>query len=149
MRPAGLVLTVVLGALGAQAAGETAPPAVWLGVGSIPKLKVRWSRYSAAKVDDLEFTATIAPQVRGTHRLGLKVYTPRGHLYQTLSVRFVVPPVPSRRRPPFLPQTVLARLPVSGTLIVMNSLYGPWRVVPHLDDAAQPCGRELRFEITR
>ena len=179
MRRAGLLLTVALGAFPVPDV-VAAAPAVSLSVTSIPKVKVRAPKYSAAKVDDLEITATIAPQVRGTHRLALKVFTPRGHLYQTLSVPFAGPSAPSRRRPPIVSQKVSARLPVSGTLIVTSSLYGRWRVVPTygrvwvpevpptwapystgqwlwdsyygwtwVDDAPEPCGRELRFEIAR
>jgi hypothetical protein len=149
MRRLGLLLAVALSAFLAQDVAA-APPAVSLSIGSIPKAKVRAPRYSAARVDDLEITATIAPQVRGEHRLALKVFTPRGHLYQTLGVPFTASSLPSRGpRPPSRTQKVSARLPVSGTLIVTSSLYGRWRVVPYLDDATQPCGREVRFEITR
>jgi hypothetical protein len=107
-------------------------------------------RFSAAKTDDLEFLATVLPHVRGSHQLDLRIFTPRGHLYQTLAVPFAAPsgPVRGRRMPP-KPLVVSARLPVSGTLIMTSSLYGRWRVVPHLDGASEPCGRELRFEITR
>jgi hypothetical protein len=150
MRRAGLLLTVALSAFLVQdVAAGTAPAAVSLSIGAIPKVSVRGARYSASRVDDLEITATLAPQVRGAHRLALKVFTPRGHLYQTLALPFAAPAAPSRRRPPIVSQRVSARVPVSGTLIVTSSLYGRWRVVPYLDDAAQPCGRELRFEIAR
>jgi len=149
MRRLGLLLTVALGAFLAQDLAAAAP-AVSLSIGSIPKMKVRAPRYSAAKVDDLEITATLAPQVRGEHRLALKVFTPRGHLYQTLRVPVTASSLPARGpRPPSRTQKISARLPVSGTLIVTSSLYGRWRVVPYLDDSAAPCGRELRFEITR
>lgn len=150
MRRMGLLLTLALGAFLAQdALAATAPPAVSLSLASIPRTSARGARYSATRVDDLEFTATISPQVRGAHRLSLKVFTPRGHLYQTLSASFSVSPVAPRKRPPLVAKKVSARLPVSGTLIATNSLYGRWKVVPFLDDAPNPCGRELRFEITK
>jgi len=149
MRRLGLLVAVALSAFGVQDVGAAAP-AVSLSISSIPKVKARAPRYSAAKVDDLEITATIAPQVRGGHRLALKVFTPRGHLYQTLRVPVTASSLPARGPwPPSRTHKVSARLPVSGTLIVTSSLYGRWRVVPYLDDAAAPCGRELRFEITR
>jgi hypothetical protein len=155
MRRAGilLALTLLTGPAWAQEAATNAAvasPAVTLGIQSLPRAKVRALRYSAAKTDDLEFLATVLPHVRGSHQLELRIFTPRGHLYQTLAAPFVVPSRSVRERRTS-PKTLVvsARLPVSGTLIMTSSLYGRWRVVPYLDGATEPCGRELRFEITR
>ena len=147
MRRLGLLLAVALSAVLVQDV-TAAAPAVSLSISSIPKVKARAPRYSAAKVDDLEITATIAPQVRGGHRLALKVFTPRGHLYQTLRVPFTASSLPARGpRPPSRTQEVSARLPVSGTLIVTSSLYGRWSVVPYLGADGDACGRPLAFWV--
>jgi hypothetical protein len=42
---------------------------------------------------------------------------------------------------------VIATLPVAGTSITMSSLYGRWRVEPHLDGQPGPCGPAARFTI--
>ncbi len=150
MRPTGIVLGLTLlgGAALAQegeALRATASPAVALEVSSLPKLRTRALRFSAAKTDDLVFQARVLPRVRGSHRLELRLFTPRGLLYQTLSLPFDVRPARGRRLP--RPLVLSARLPVSGSFITTSALYGRWRVVPFLDGAPQPCGRELRFEI--
>jgi hypothetical protein len=44
---------------------------------------------------------------------------------------------------------VSARLPVAGTSIMTSSLYGKWKVVPHLDGNLKPCGPATRFSITQ
>ncbi len=125
-------------------------PLAWVSSESIPRTRGHSDRYSATKIQVLTFSAMVAPQVRGEHRLALRLYTPRGHLYQTLSVPFVVPDLPRRRHaPPPRPILLSARLPVAGTPIVASSLYGRWRVVPHLDDADEPCGYDHRFWILR
>ena len=40
-----------------------------------------------------------------------------------------------------------ARLPVAGTSIMTSGLYGRWKVVPHLDDGREACGRARSFVI--
>ena len=44
---------------------------------------------------------------------------------------------------------VSARLPVAGTSIMTSSLYGKWKVVPHLDGNLQACGAATVFSITQ
>jgi hypothetical protein len=96
--------------------------------------------------------------------LALKLFTPRGHLYQTLTVPFTAAgqsrgdrlvdgyPRPMREQEtrPVTEQgstafELVATLPVGGTAIMTNSLYGEWRVDPQLDGT--PCGNPARFEI--
>ncbi len=148
------ILAVALGAgvALAQARPRVVPtrPLAWVSSRSMPKTRGQVARYSATKIQVLVFSVRMSPAVRGSHTLGLRVFTPRGHLYQTLSVPFVVPEPPRYRRAPALSHTVLSvRLPVAGTPIVANSLYGRWRVEPHLDDAEAPCGPDHLFSITR
>ncbi len=152
MRPTGIVLGLtLLGGAALAQEGETlratASPAVALEVTSLPKLRSRALRFSAAKTDDLVFQAKVRPQVRGSHTLELRLFTPRGHLYQTLSLSFDVRLTRGRRLP--RPLVLSARLPVSGSFIMTSALYGRWRVVPFLDGAPQPCGREVGFTIVQ
>jgi hypothetical protein len=42
-----------------------------------------------------------------------------------------------------------ARLPVAGTSIMLSSLYGKWKVVPHLDGGLKACGKATTFSITQ
>jgi hypothetical protein len=44
---------------------------------------------------------------------------------------------------------VSARLPVAGTAIALSSIYGRWKVVPHLDGDEAPCGKVTSFSITQ
>ena len=96
-------------------------------------------------------------------QLELKLHTPRGYLYQVLTVPFAGGKSGGveRRRVPGNPRLLVerelriagpgtyrvsARLPVAGTWITTNSLYGEWRVEAHIDGAASPSGRK-RFTI--
>jgi|MudIll2142460700_1097286.scaffolds.fasta_scaffold389600_1 hypothetical protein len=108
----------------------------------------RQAVFSASKVVDLRIETHFARSLRGARRLELRVFTPQGYLYQTLAVPFDASPPAADRQAPRPPlRSVGVRLPVAGTAITTNSLYGRWRVVPFLDDEAEPCGRERAFVI--
>jgi len=129
---------------------------------------------SATETVDLELQVVMRPVLKGDHVLRLSLFTPRGYLYQsmTLPFRFVSPKAarkargeettrmvagfprpldvqlltrPARRRP--TANRVTARLPVAGTSISLGSLYGQWRVAPFIDDGTAPCGPATTFEI--
>ncbi len=61
----------------------------------------------------------------GTHSQRLELSAPDGSLYQQFSTQFTGTPVETR-------------LPVSGTWITQNSLFGAWRVDVFLDDGGMP-----------
>ena len=136
-------------------------------------------RFSARKTLDLQLRTQLkrGSGLSGNHLLHLKLYTPRGYLYQTITVPFHRQPrraekphneelkyEPTRVVPGF-PRAldvkttkrvrkgrrrfdqVTARLPVAGTSITLGSLFGRWTVVPFLDDGTAPCGRSRRFVI--
>lgn len=42
---------------------------------------------------------------------------------------------------------VRGTLPVAGTSIMTNSLYGTWRAVPYLDDETETCGASQTFVL--
>jgi hypothetical protein len=137
--------------------------------------------FSAARTLDLELRARLrgTRQISGDHVLRLKLFTPRGYLYQEITVPFHRQPPrswwtrrpaetfePTRTLPGFSTPVsvqktrpiwwgrirydqVTARLPVAGTSITLGSLFGRWTVVPYLDDQTAPCGRSRRFVIRK
>jgi hypothetical protein len=107
-------------------------------------------KFSARKILDVELAAVLRKRMTGQHVLNLRVYTPKGHLYQELSVPFdaghpsgVAEAAARGKKQPRL----AARLPVGGTSISTASLYGRWKVVPHLDGSLKPCGAATAFSI--
>ncbi len=127
--------------------------------------------YSASQILDLRFRTTLGRPLDSGHSLELRVYTPKGHLYQVLTVPLTGPirrdpaprprersvdrRAPSRSEPPAEatsdePDGKLSFdtiLPVGGTSIVTSSLYGSWTVTPHLDGSLKPCGPARQFRI--
>lgn len=124
--------------------------------------------FSATRILDLEFDTVLSRSVAGSHLLQLKLYTPKGHLYQVLSLPFTIAagdgrrpaakrwvdgypqPLDEQSAKPVrfegtLRRGVSATLPVAGTSIMTNSLYGQWMVEPHLD--GQRCGPARTFVI--
>jgi hypothetical protein len=146
---------------------------------SSPEAPKKRGAFSATQILDLQFGALLRKRVTGEHVINLKVYTPKGHLYQQLDVPFTGLPVtvgtggaeaaaaPRMRRVDGYPQPlpeqplvavktsagrayqVTTRLPVAGTSIMTSSLYGKWKVVPHLDGNLKPCGAATAFTITQ
>jgi hypothetical protein len=134
----------------------------------------RQSRISAATTIDLQLQVRIRAVLRDDHVLRLELLTPRGYLYQTMTLPFrfatgsevqvargeaatrsiagfphpldvQLLSVPTRRRP--VADRVTARLPVAGTSIALGSLFGEWTAVPYLDDQSAPCGPAASFVI--
>jgi hypothetical protein len=127
--------------------------------------------FSATEILELQLSTILRRRLGGPHLLELKVYTPKGHLYQVLAVPFgdaTSSPAGRRARKRHVagyprpleegrPEwvavdgarrlTVSTSLPVAGTSIVTGSLYGRWTVVPHLDEGPEPCGAARRFTI--
>jgi len=124
--------------------------------------------FSATRILDLQLDTVLGADVQGSHLLQLRLYTPKGHLYQVLSVPFTVAasgegrpaakrwvdgypqpldeqPVKSIRHQGSMRRGVSATLPVAGTSIMTSSLYGRWMVEPYLDD--RRCGAARAFVI--
>ena len=99
--------------------------------------------FSVTRTRDLHFRTQVGRRdVRET--LYLKVYTPRGHLYQTLTVPFAA------REPGadgVMRHQVSARMPVTGTAIMTEGLYGEWKVEPWLGGTTAACGPPTAFVI--
>ncbi len=98
--------------------------------------------FSVRRVGDLEFLLTYPRKLAG-HRVELKLITPSGHLYQTISATLEAPP---HRR---ASAELSLRLPVSGTLIERSALYGRWRAETLVDHRLAVCRRPLRFTLNR
>jgi hypothetical protein len=129
--------------------------------------------FSAAQVIDVEFAIVfskkVAEQFSGVHVVEFRVYTPQGHLYQSLSIpmtndsrlageRHPVPgypdPMPvygltSIRRGNGQGMFAAVTLPVAGTSIVSNSLYGEWKAEAFVADEIAPCAQRASFTITQ
>jgi hypothetical protein len=91
--------------------------------------------FSATRILDLKLSTRVRRQLEGPHTLQIKVFTPRGYPYQILTVPFT--------ETSGQPQELSATLPVAGTAIMANSLYGRWTVEPFLDGAS--CGVTRSF----
>jgi hypothetical protein len=102
--------------------------------------------FPAGQVVGIEFEILLAWAERGAHRLELRLYTPQGHLYQSLPAEFTIVPQGRQRLRAFL-KKLRVHLSVPGSPIVTHSLYGRWEVRPHVDDAAEPCGGPREFWI--
>jgi hypothetical protein len=111
-----------------------------------PQQERKRRAFSASEARDLRITTTFPKELQGPHRLQLRVLTPQGHLYQKFSVPFDAT-VASEDRGPSPKRTIGVRLPVAGTAITTNGLYGRWSVVPYLDDGTVPCAREQQFVV--
>jgi hypothetical protein len=127
-------------------------------------------KFSAAKTIDLTFRLQLDAGVTGDHVVELRVFTPRGFLYRSITAPVALGAAaassPKERavggypRPQRVVRSTAAKLgaetvnqielafPVGGTDIVGSSLYGRWRVQPFLDGAADPCGGDAAFRIT-
>jgi hypothetical protein len=98
-----------------------------------------WYRFRATRILDLELETRVVGRRHDTRAPQLRLYTPDGFLYQVLETRAQARRGGERR--------FEARLPVAGTSIMMNGLYGRWRVVPHLDAGREACGPARSFVI--
>jgi hypothetical protein len=167
-----------------QAAEAAAPKASPLGnrrrqcvaveISAPPARKPRDAVFSATRILDLQLDTVFRRAPAEPHTLYLKLFTPRGHLYQVLTVPFSTAaqpagagaPAPVQKRwveghpQPLEERTakavshqgarayqVSATLPVAGTSIMTNSLYGEWKAEPYLDQQTTPCGDARSFVI--
>lgn len=139
------VALMALGAPAGGAAGETAAASDGcrrLAFASTPRSR-SLGGFSASRVLDLTLSVELPRPPAGSAPgpLEVRVYTPQGHLYQS------VPFTPGQAADAARPSALLARrwqrvelpsLPVGGTPIVTSSLYGTWRVEVW-PEGASPC----------
>lgn len=129
------------------------------------------SSYPATAILDVDilalFTNAQAKQMSGDHVVEFRIFTPKGHLYQSISVPFsadeklrgkktkvkgypreiATSVLESVRLDNRTYYAVAARLPVAGTAIITNSLYGSWTAEALIDGAPLSCNDKVRFEI--
>ena len=131
-------------------------------------------RFATSQVFDLEFSTELQQATYGSHVLHFKVTTPSGSLYQDLAMPFSwrrpgkgprerqsdgvmraaevpagapVQQLGSVRARGAGAREVRARLPVAGTSITLNTLYGRWSVQAFLDDQSRPCSPAVGFTL--
>lgn len=118
---------------------------------------------SAAATEDVTVAVLLPFPLSGDQVVVVKFFTPRGHLYQevTLPIRdtpqevalpgFAWPlpaQVPVRVEVAGRPVSRIATtLPVGGTSIVAASLFGTWGIEAYLNGEARPCGPRATLEI--
>ncbi len=118
------------------------------------------ARFSASRMLDLEFTVRFTDEPVGDHVLHLKLFTPKGHHYQTLSLPITTSAKRqgSRRRVEGFPRPLAIRMvqkagvssppeirlsvPVGGTPIVTSSIFGVWTAEASLDDQVEACASQ-------
>ena len=106
--------------------------------------------WTARRLVDLEIRTSFR-SARGSRPVELRVLTPGGHLYQTLTAATAIP-APAGSGSPSRARTVpgrvtTVRLPVAGTHITQRGLYGRWSVVPYLEGDVEPCGPAASFTL--
>jgi len=131
------------------------------------------SSFSATKVLDLDFAIVfsqdVAAQFTNVHVVEFRILTPNGNLYQSISIPMTSDPSKLGQKhrvagyPDLIPVQVLqsishnggkgmlarVTLPIAGTPIISNSLYGTWTAMALVEDDATPCSTPLRFTITQ
>jgi len=168
---AGVVAAVVLTAGVVVAEGPSDFCArVMVGTERVDPLAMRGSTFSARQVEDLRFLVVFLNPVQGEHLLELRLKTPRGQLYESLSVPFTTVRVERgaeravagypRPLPLHAVQQVQVRegakqgvsvqmsLPVAGTTIMTDALYGSWEIQLVLDGAPMGCEVRNFFVLT-
>jgi hypothetical protein len=126
--------------------------------------------FSATEILDVVFEVEIENGSPGEHRVELEIYTPNGHVYRVLASVITIAaakdgsevPVaalaslssPGRSNRMFgdsnAANGVVLDLPVAGTLIVTNSLYGIWEVKPSLGGESAACTTgPIRFNLVQ
>ncbi len=117
-------------------------------------------QFSAIRMLDLDLTVLFVDGFNGDHLLHLRLFTPKGHHYQTLSVG-IASASASRKSMRLIegyPRPVAVRLlneagssslpevtlsvPVGGTPIGVSSLYGMWTAEAYLDEQSEACASQ-------
>lgn len=149
-----LLVATILAPEASAAEKSAVCTSILVGAPDTPATSQRRSRkkqaFSASQILDLELSVTLSRAARDAGTVDLKIYTPKGHLYQTITVPIASDEAKqkeSRERRQSKRSFAVATLPVAGTTIVTSSLYGTWRVEAHLDGGTNPCGRAQQFTI--
>jgi len=115
--------------------------------------------FASEGVLELRFDVELNPPINGFHLLELILTNPNGHHYQTFAAPITGEPgmegrltkipgypnlvpaqlVSASKGPDGQPGSATLRLPVAGTPILSNSLYGVWRYAARLDGEEIDC----------
>lgn len=171
-----LVVVLMLGSIAASAASAAAPPTcsrLLVARSEAPAAYV--TAVSAVEILDLDLVVAIpwklAKDWKGEHRMEIDVLNPRGNVYQSIEFDFVVEKrgrksslfTPGQHEPVEAELMTLAgqgqdkylgvkaRLPVAGSSIMQNSMYGTWSVVTRVDGAVISCdlAGTLTFQLNQ
>lgn len=151
------------------------PQKSWAGGKDADEREFGWPSaptFSATGIMDLElaiiFSKSVAAQFNGVHFVEFRLYTPQGQLYESLSIPMTTDPrrAGERHRVPGYPDLVPVRvlksinrgggqgmfakvtIPVAGTMIISNSLYGAWKAQAFVEDEIAPCTQLAQFTLT-
>ena len=130
--------------------------------------------FSATRVIDIDFSVVFTPGAAkrfldGNHLVEFRILTPRGHLYQSMTIPFTAD---AKRKgakvkvegypDPMAVRTmddvvfdkgnhvrVSTRMPVAGTPIIWSSLYGTWTAQAFVDGESVPCAKGAAFTIVQ
>lgn len=129
--------------------------------------------FEATKVQDIDFaimfSPTVATQFSNVHIVEFRILTPEGNLYQSISIPMTTDATKKGQKhfipgyPDLVPIQILqpithgfknavfatVTLPVAGTPIVSNSLYGKWTAMALVEDEVAPCSTPATFNITQ
>lgn len=128
--------------------------------------------FSAVEVIDIDFSVVFTPGAAkrfldGDHLVEFRILTPRGHLYQSMTLPFTADPAKKGAKvkvegyPDPMPTRglddvvyekgnhvrVFTRMPVAGTPIIWSSLYGVWTAQAFVDGESVPCAKAAKFTI--
>jgi hypothetical protein len=166
LRPVALSLVVASLAFGVLAQNATKCASIQAGS---PELNggASATSFSATQIIDLDvsvlFPRQLAKDFRGDHLLEIQFITPKGHLYQSSTIPFTADQGNRKKKVAGYPDPIAVqvlrpegahlvagvRLPVAGTLIMTNSLYGEWAAKAFVDGAQVSCAAPSVFTITQ
>lgn len=130
------------------------------------------STFSAAEVVDVDLSVVMTPgmakKLAGDHIVEVRIFNPRGDLYQSISVPVtaergragetaMVPGYPRPMKKQHLSETkydngkhfrAIVRLAVAGTIITRNSMFGSWTAEAFIDATPLKCSKPAQFTIT-
>lgn len=159
-----LVLIGGLVVIVATPCGAQMQPAV-VDVTPVPSMSGLRPIFDVTRFLDLHFDIVLDGGLTGDHIVALELQTPSGHLYQRIEIPMTteVGGGDQKRRLPGLPNPVPIQLavrrqsnglnqwmigsdlPVAGTSIVNNSIYGRWSLQLYLDGQALECEGDCGF----
>jgi hypothetical protein len=110
----------------------------------------RTTAVSARESGDLRIQVSLPGELSGLP-VQVKLFTPRGRLYQilqaTADAASTSEATKGPRRSPHRGRSLAALVPLAGTQITTYALFGEWRAEFYLDGAESPCTRPLEFVI--